>query len=392
MTKKFYYLPALKTRASETRAYAELSDDIKDEILPIFELTGVRGYTYPQKYIDMGMPDKSRSGDINKKRKELLNLVCNRPFILDITDDDTLKQDGITKLASSANNYEAWLDFLTEDEKFKSLVIPTIQFDTRHLPETFEQVKKLNQHFKYVAVKLPTFTFKENIKSENIFNVKNIQANPSIQEIIDRIGQVLSLDKLIVILDFGYIKQLDDYKKLITDCIDKITGGDKIKALIPVSSSFPTFVDSSKRTIAAQEQLVFDFISEKMNSNKVFHGDYASLHPVKYDISGGGWIPRIDFISKTNDAINYCYRRSSSDGKNDATLYSILAQEVLSSPDYTPVQEISTWGDEQIKKRVTDDSFGKSPSFWISVRVNLYITHLYLERKANITAPLSLSL
>ena len=39
-----------------------------------------------------------------------------------------IKEDG--GLLDPNNGYEKWISFLNKDDKFKKLVIPTIQFDT----------------------------------------------------------------------------------------------------------------------------------------------------------------------------------------------------------------------------------------------------------------------
>ena len=65
MKKKFKYMPILKTRPSENRAYEKLADTVKDKILPIIEMTGARSYKYPKTHKTLA--GVVRPGDINKK-------------------------------------------------------------------------------------------------------------------------------------------------------------------------------------------------------------------------------------------------------------------------------------------------------------------------------------
>ena len=61
---KYCYFPILKTRPAEVNAYDMLDSNIKEEILPIIEMTGELGYTYSQKCKD----EKCR-GMLKKYRK-----------------------------------------------------------------------------------------------------------------------------------------------------------------------------------------------------------------------------------------------------------------------------------------------------------------------------------
>ena len=47
---EYFYCPILKTRQSEVDAYDMLDPSVKDSILPIIEMTGALGYTYPKNY------------------------------------------------------------------------------------------------------------------------------------------------------------------------------------------------------------------------------------------------------------------------------------------------------------------------------------------------------
>lgn len=387
----FYYFPILKTRPSEIRAFTELDNEIKDLILPVIEMTGARGYTYPQNH--KTSPGVKREGDINKQRIKVLEMVGeNRPFILDITDDISLRYDGLSKIENHNNGYQAWIDFLTADEIFKSVVIPTIQFDTDYLDDTMEQIKKLNEKFPLMAIKLPAFIFADDdAANTDIFNIKNIVANTDIQSIIDFLTKYIDDNKLIVILDFGYIKELVNYQNIISECITSIANTKKINSLILTSSSFPSFVKPiEENSLIVQEQKVFNFCKTRLKDAKLFYSDYASLHPVKYMTSGGGWIPRIDFITSNNNELEYSYLRAVSDFKNDSSEYVRLANRVLSHPKYAPVTEVICWGDEQIKQKADGGRAGNSPSHWISVRANSYMTKTLLELKSKSVPAFSL--
>ncbi len=379
----YYYFPILKTKPSEIRAFKELDEKVRNNILPIIEMTGARSYTYPENHKNVNLAGKKRPGDINKKRKTILDMVGNNKFILDITDDESLHYNGIEELQQSDNGYDAWLKFLLADEKFKKQVIPTIQFDIEDLGNTFLQIKNLSKEFYYLALKLPGFVFEsEKYNDSRLYDLKNVVANDELQSIIDTINEFIGEnERLIVIVDFGYIKDLNEYKECISDGISKITNINNIKALLFSSSSFPSYVKPvEENEMPVQELKLFNFCRNLLqNNSKILHSDFASIHPVQYQTSGGGWIPRIDYIYQNDQNLKYCYKRavSSEKYKNDSDEYKPLARKVINADNYNTIESGQTWGDIRISAKANGDDEGKSPSYWISVRANLYMTRLF---------------
>lgn len=380
---KYFYFPILKTKPSEIRAFKELDEYLKDHVLPIIEMTGARSYTYPKNYKNAELIGKKRPGDINTKRKTILDMVGTRKFILDITDDISLRYDGIEQLQDSTNGYSSWIKYLSADDKFKNQVIPTIQFNTEDLENTFLQVSNLEKEFQYLALKLPGFIFEtETINDSRLYDIKNITANDMIQSVIDKINDLIGeKERLIVIVDFGYIKDLKEYEECILSCITNITNLKDVKALLFSSSSFPSYVKPiEENEMDVQEIKLFNLCRNILkNDSKVLHCDFASIHPVQYQTNGGGWIPRIDYIYQNNQDLKYCYKRAASNEKykNDSEEYKKLARKVINASNYKPIENRTTWGDVRISAKADGDEEGKAPSYWISVRANLYMTRVY---------------
>lgn len=379
---KYYYFPILKTKPSEIKAYTNLDENIKKQILPIIEMTGARSYTYPKTCKNQELIGTKRAGDINKKRKKILNMVGENKFILDITDDESLHYDGIAQLQNPENGYAEWIKFLLADEKFKKQVIPTIQFNTDDIENTISQIENLSKEFYYLALKIPGFIFNNNINNSNLYSLANIVENDVIQSVIDfTIDKIRINERLIVIVDFGFIKNLEDYKTCISSCLSAITDIKNIKALLFSSSSFPSFVKPiEENKMEVQELKLFDFCRQNLNNdNKILHCDYASIHPVQYQTSGGGWIPRIDYINQEIKELNYCYKRaqSSEKYKNDSDEYIALSQKVLNANNYQKISNREVWGDAQIHNKANGIEEGKSPAHWIAVRANLYMTRIF---------------
>jgi hypothetical protein len=378
---QYCYCPILKTRPSEVSAYELLDDSVKDGILPIIEMTGAIGYTYPKNYKIEGLRGERRAGDINDKIKKILSMVEKRRFVLDITDDASLMHDGLSSksggLLDPTDGYNAWLSFLQQDDAFRRQVIPTIQFNSMYRAEVEAQIKSLDDKFDYMAIKLPAFLSAQPPVTSIVFN-------NSIQKIINWIVQYLGENKLIVILDFGYISDMTKYQDMINKGLKDISDLSKLKALIPVSSSFPVFVSNAgKPPIALVENDVFHCVRTRlMNKDKIYCGDYALIHPIKYEMGSSGWIPRIDYVIR-NEAdkrpTHYDYARGGK--RNTNAEYTKLAQVILNSKHYMPISELQVQGDIRIADKASGGVEGKSPSYWITVRSNIYMTMQYLYLK-----------
>jgi hypothetical protein len=377
---KYCYFPILKTRPAEFAAYDALENSVKDGILPIIEMTGALGYTYPKNYREENLRGTKRPGDIYTKIKKILDFVEKREFILDITDDESLMYYGLGDkngdLLDHADGYKAWLDFLKKDPDFKQQVIPTIQFNTAYRNDVEEQIKSLNSAFHYIAIKLPAFM---PYGKKDIFDSNKIVFNSSIQKIINWINDYLTQSKLIVILDFGYIKEFDNYNSLIVNGLSAINDLSGIAALIPVSSSFPYIVTNVVKPIPSAEIAIFNCVKTALpHVSNIYCGDYSSIHPIKYE-GGGGWIPRIDYIVRDAEGriTQYDYFRGTI--KNNSSEYFRLAEKVIKAENYVP---LDTVGDQCIVAKARKGAEGKSPSYWITVRSNIYMTTQYLYLKA----------
>ena len=121
----------------------------------------------------------------------------------------------------------------------------------------------------------------------------------------------------------------------------------------------------------------------KQKTEKIYHGDFGSIHPVRYDTGGGGWIPRID-VPLNDKCFYHRYKR-------DEGSYVFCAKEVIKDSKYEKISGLNSWGDLEIKDASEDNPNGKNPSHWIAVRANLYMTRQCL-RLHKLNRCLSLSL
>jgi hypothetical protein len=365
---KFTYFPIIKTRSAELGGYSTLEKNIRKEILPIFELTKTR----------LSQRDGRASyPDLEKQIEKILNITEKSKFILEVTDDEALLNPDLRNLIRPINGFKNWCDFVLA-EPLSKYVIPSILFDTDNLIDTQKEIKFLSSKFKCLAVKIPFFEFKKPYKSVSRFKISNRTFNEGINELIDFIEE--NMDKkcsLLIFLDLGYIPSNESssiYEGQITKNFTSIKTKNRNIALI--LSSFPSYVLEVCENGHEQGDftcLENTFLETFCKENDLLYGDYAAIHPVKYPTGGGGWVPRIDFISADGKDFVY-YRYKDPEDEDLMGGYERAAKDVYNDKRYSPLQEVDCFGDKQIKAAAQMEPPGKAPSFWIKVRMNLFIT------------------
>lgn len=334
----FFYFPILKSRTSELKAYENLSSRVKQNILPIVELTKSR------------ISKNNENGSIEKKIEEIKKIFDNNLFILDLTTENTLKNPQIDEmLLSYTNGYDKWTEFVEKLSKsFK--IIPCIHYNPNHIKEVklqIEKLQKVTQGFP-LALRLDAKNIKNPIYIEEIKNFTR---------------------DCILILDGGYSEtQLDFNLKDINEY--------NFKAIICAYSSFPNTLPQGENIIKEyklNEQKNFFLLKEKYSN--IFYGDYACTHPLRYDTQARGWIPRID-IPLMREDILYYYRCRTSEKIKTEQAYQQCAKFLLES-DKIDVIDNSIWGFRVLSDAKNGYVAGKSPSFWIAVRINIYISTIF---------------
>ncbi len=348
---KFNYFPILKTTDSELDGFANLAEEVKNNILPVFELTRSR------------RSKKNQEASINFRLEQLRQIVGNRRFILDLTTENDLSNREIDEmLTHHQNGYEKWVQLVAKLKKQDFNIIPIIHFNPYVVEDVKKEIRALEKISSFLAFRVDVH---DNELEEYLSQIQSACSNTS---------------NLIIILDGGFIS-IGAHRDNSHIFIPKIKLINKlffnnVPKIVCSFSSFPPYVVmkdyGSDKNI--DSFTISEFITEKNLPESVFHGDYGSVHPIRYKTGGGGtWIPRIDFISN-NKFKYYRYRRE--DGG-----YEKAAQGVLLDPEYSSIVEIDTWGDQEILGAAGGYPSGLSPSHWIAVRINLYITRRYLRLK-----------
>ena len=333
------YVPVLKTTDAELKGYSELSDSVKDSLLPLFELTKSR------------KTKLEPFGNIEKRMDKLKELVGDRRFILDLTSHEDMANYQIEYLQNEEDGFANWRNFLAEHSDFQ--IVPMIHVVPDALEETTSLVSWLAKNYDQYALRVESFD----------------------ADISEYLSAVLSgcddLNRLILVVDAGFVDAAC-YDEKFSECRDRCFAASSIFGLeniAIVSSSFPKSVIGHTSECEDHEGQFpkFDLpLKSRVESDlnlSLIYGDYASIHPVRYQVGGGTWVPRVDF--PTQDSYIYTRYRRANGGYVEA------AKAMVKKGGF---ELLDCWGFDEIIQAANDKPNGLSPSYWIAVRLNMHVT------------------
>ena len=341
----YSYFPILKTTDSELKAFENLPDGIKGHILPTFELTKSR------------RSKKNPIGDIGIRVAKLKELLKKNPFILDLSVEESLVNTQIKDmLYDSTNGFSTWTKFIRQLANSGMNVIPVIHYSPYDLDAVRLQIQTLSKISPLLAFRI------------------ELGDAAFVSDVLKHIAP----ENLILIIDAKFVKLENreaDKSDIFSDVLSEITTahGNKFKAIVCTLSGFPSTVVA--KGYGGDETGSFPIIETATNKSlsksfDVIHGDYSSVHPIRYD-TGWGWVPRIDFCSEDN----YFYHRI----RREDGGYAAAAKRVKNDPNYHKTPHFSLWGDEQIALAANGTPERSNPAHWIAVRINLYIARQFLR-------------
>ncbi len=338
---KQVYVPFIKTTDAELRGYEHLREDIKDQVLPLFELTRSRK--------SKNNPD----GDITRRLESISDLVGDRQFILDLTTHESLSNNQIEDLLSDDNAFENWCEFVKRIGNRKLIPVVHAVVDGVGADIT-TQAERLLRYCDYIAFRVDVFE----------------------DDISHYIDNIPDKERLILLLDAGFLNVGNTPRVIggVVNSIQSISSVNDLNACVLAASSFPASVvaagygQDAYGEFPIEEVILHSEVVSKLPDLTITYGDYASIHPIKYEMRGGTWVPRVDV--PLDFSIYYHRYRREHDG------YVRAANQAFNDPKYF---DIGAWGNEQIALAAAGSPNGWSPAFWISVRLNLHITKQVLR-------------
>ncbi|XWO14141.1 Beta protein [Candidatus Hepatincola sp. Pdp] len=387
MAMDYKYYPLIRTASAEIKALQESNIKNKSNVIPIIELT--RGRKQVGKKVNSAIQD-SNTEDLTKipsiynfiKNVENIKEYINYGFI-DITREETLMCYELYNLLDYKDGYCNWYSFLQKDFKDRNN-IPVIQITNQEV--TLDDYKNnLIKQFQILSQNYNSIAYRVNSKDEDYFYDFKILEN--------ELKKFLHADKnFYVIIDFELIR-LGTFKlhaKTAYNNFIEFLHKEFLKInFIVLATTFPKFItDITKKDSGNFEleeiKLFQDIIRQNKLKANILYGDYASINPIRNDIKGGarGWIPRIDIVDFPAKKMHFMKLRKETKEDPYALIYHQLAKEVIKEPFFKSLKTES-WGKQAIQEASNSirKVQGSSPSFWISVRINIYLQEIqeYLQ-------------
>lgn len=357
------YAIVIKTGDAELRAIENLPSATTSKLFPVIEIT--RG----RKISDKSKKKLEGAGEVDveiypfrNRLEKLKTAFKNHTVCIDLTTESLLSSKTIDRMFNPNNGYENWINFLVnlKDEKCFKEIVPCVimNWDDLNFEENLRlQIRNLSKNF-------------------NALLYRNSIADDFCYEDIDIIKSELGDSELVLMIDCGYI--LPASRHIFIEKTQYRLS--ELKKRLPYTkyiicgTSFPKqvsgFGNDYSDTFSLEEKIVFDELSK--NNDNLVYGDYGTINPVRSDdiIMSRGWIPRID-VPLENEIYYYRLRRPKGISSYQGT-YIEVARHSKSDPNF-PIKLRGNWGVDEILRCAEGKPSSASPSFWISVRMNIHI-------------------
>lgn len=334
------YYPNLKTTDAELRAIRHLDEKVKNRITPIFELTRSR------------KTSTLINGSLSRRAEQLNEIYDGHQAIIDLCTEPQLMNDETVDLFDEADGYSRWRNFLTENFSTSSYIPCLLYVDEGSEDNFRKQVQWIVKKYKKVCLRLSV--------TDELFPRLYNWCLEEVEE------------KNIIISAVLYYIEPSELNRVLGDCrhfINSVIGNRPPSSLLFSGSSFPRLVTKlpgcgdQNGSFPLSELILEETLIRTFSNLKIEASDFASVHPHRYETKGGGWVPRIDY----REAQDFKYTRVRRDDGGYRAAANLIPQTSINNLP-------KSWGGEQIKLARAGAVTGASPSFWISVRINNWIT------------------
>lgn len=367
---EFSYIPIIKTGDAELKALQNLASNYIVKFTPLIELT-------------RGRRSKKDGIGMLQKRIDKLKEIKLQRFFIDLTGDSSLSNVEIDIKRSNKDNYKQWCDFCLFLKQFFPLVCPVIQIEEDEDYESYlrglaNQIVFMQQHFDYLMFRAD---------SDNYINI--------VSDLKALLKEYTNIDtsKIFCMFDNKYIRYDNIPTSLIIKCCEVLEAID-IKNIVISSTSYPNSVTEmlgvlsvgklKEDRLTLYELKFYDRIKKDAKNVNLIYSDYASVNPIRNDnvIMAKGWIPRID-LPFLDHIVIYRKKRETS---SYAARYKEIAATVYNSDEFNYAKlHYNCWGIEEIEKAAYGAISGANITFWMSVRINIYLTMKISEYCLNCT-------
>ena len=352
------YFPIVKTRDAELRGMCQLSPKVKMSVTPLFELTKSR------------KTKNADHGPIQKRLEKIATEYGKTPFGIDLTSFPHLKNKEIDMLYKNQDGFRNWLTFLKRQKTIFPFIIPTLLRSDEGLEDANAYIETHNKEVTEIS----------KLFSKKIYRIPK---DYDVAELEFDLKHLFDPDNPpIALLDMGFIPKAKGkmYASNAQGLLEAIHQTPyKIKFVVLAGSSYPKDPTencgrSDHGENILEEVVMFDQCQKYFP--QLIYGDYATIYPLLNEQAGGrGWTPRIDFPTK--ESIVYYRCKKLETDVNFARAYTEVARKVVADSKFKWLMGQlgqQCWGINQILMAADGYPPGLSPSFWISVRIQLHVT------------------
>jgi hypothetical protein len=355
------YTLQLKTGDAELRALKNIPTEVYSN--PDFALL-----------VELTRGRKSKKDPLGKLSKRVDSLKTflpdNAVVYFDVTSDPNLSNSEIDQLFNISNGYGNWQNFFAELQSNFSNSIPMLLVDDLDSDySNFKlQIASFARTYKTIGYKIYPLLDRDTIRRE--------------LEIISEIVKPIDDVVLTIFYDQGYI--VDGLVKIaesnavtffglahgiLKDCCSM--------QFVLTSTSFPDSVTSLSKAdqgvIRCAELRVYDSVVKEVVDIPIVYSDYGSITPKRNDevpFYGNGWTPRIDV--PVDGVSHIFYYRQKREKMEYADVYTEVARKCLADSEFP--KDLVCWGSQTVKSTASGMKPGSTPSFWVSVRMNMFVT------------------
>ncbi len=366
-----YHL-VLKTGDSEIRAWRNLSQERQSLVSVHCEIT--RGRKKPNK-------DKSAPSEYNiNKVFDVIQTdfqdceVC----VVDITREPTLRSTETENLGKPQNGYADWVAAVNRLYENNPKVRPTLivnpddgdDFETFQT-DIFSQFDAFSNTFGLISYRASVL-HDESFVDDLLMLADKVNAYVAEGNIFE------------VLLDFECIQPSTAtlHASYVAPIIREIRAAIPGVRIVSVGTSFPKSVTDLGGDDTDAFRLEEIYLHEEINrthNQPVEYGDYGSINPIRNDFNPPVGIhlrARIDFPTDKQTIFYHRVAPSIDKERNvllspRVAMYKAAAKLVVSDAKFSPVGD--SWGCDKIVEAAEKSPEGKSPSFWISVRMEVHI-------------------
>lgn len=362
----------LKMGDSEIRAWRNLSHERKAALSVHCEIT--RGRKRPNK--DKSAPIEYNIGKIFSTIAEDFTecQIC----VVDITREPTLQSSETLALGLSNDGYIKWVNKVNELHDVNEKVRPTLIVNPNDGDDYNQYVSDIFAQFDAFSLRYDLISYRASVlHDEGFIDELSILA--------DRVNAFIEQEKRFeIVLDFEFIQASTAslHAAYVAPLISQIRNLIPQASIISLGTSFPKSVtdvgDEERDEFRLEELALYNAISRTQNL-PIEYGDYGSINPIRNDafVPVGQYLrARIDFPT---DSQSIYYNRVApiidADTKKllspRSSMYKTAAKSVLADASHSFLH--NSWGYEKIVEAATKSPEGSSPSFWISVRMEMHI-------------------